>query len=256
MKAKVLVLKGDGINCERETAQAFQYFGAHTELLHVNDLIGSPDTLLDYDILALSGGFSFGDELGSGTLLALKLKLKLRKQLTQFVTERRPILGICNGFQVLVKLGLLPFAQFQEVATLTHNKANAFIDKWVMLHVNTQLCKWTQTHTTKKNKTENSFSVILPIRHGEGNFQMHHKKYLNKLKQNNQIVFSYASNPNGSLQNIAGLCDETGTILGLMPHPECFFFQAQAPKIHPDPLALGEGHFIFKNILDYISSQK
>ncbi|MES2803123.1 MAG: phosphoribosylformylglycinamidine synthase subunit PurQ [Bdellovibrionota bacterium] len=216
-KVQALILTGDGINCENETALAFSEHGCETKIMHVQDLIDQPGLLSKYQILALPGGFSFGDEIGSGQILALKLKYSLGVALTEFINNKKLIIGICNGFQVLVRLGLLPKPFTERQMTLTHNRQGYFINKWVNLTVPQSKCIWTKSLQGKE--------IALPIRHGEGKITfagdqaMQHNTFQSLMIQG-QIALSYTEDVNGSYQQIAGVTDPTGCILGLMPHPE------------------------------------
>jgi phosphoribosylformylglycinamidine synthase subunit PurQ / glutaminase len=228
---KVIVLTGDGINCEQETAEAFRLAGAQSiHIAHINTVIESPKQLQDAGILALPGGFSFGDEVSSGKVLALKLKYKLGDALRQFVEAKKPIIGICNGFQALVKLGLLPYHDgFQQQITLTHNRQNRFINKWVSL----------------KGRASSPFmtgldSLMLPIRHGEGRLVV--PESLQQVIAD-KAVLRYEEDVNGSYENIAGLAE--GSILGLMPHPEAFVRVTQHPNWQAPPTGLT----LFKNMM-------
>lgn len=216
-KVKALILTGDGINCEAETALAFSEHGCETKIMHVQDLIDQPGLLNQCQILALPGGFSFGDEIGSGQILALKLKYSLGVALTEFINNKKLIIGICNGFQVLVRLGLLPKPFTERQMTLTHNRQGHFINKWVNLTVPKSNCIWTRDLQGK--------DIALPIRHGEGKITFagdqatQHNTFCTLVSQG-QIALSYTEDVNGSYQQIAGVTDPTGCILGLMPHPE------------------------------------
>jgi len=248
---KVLVLSGDGINCENETANAFQYAGAKTTIMHVNELIRKPSALSNFDVMAIPGGFSFGDELGSGKLLALKLKMGLANELDQFIFNKKPIIGICNGFQVLVKMGLLPFKNKPRKITLTHNDSGEFINKWVELLVpKNSKCKWLNGLNGKK--------INLPIRHGEGKVVLKDSdQTLTELEARGLISLKYTSDVNGSDGHIAGLCDEEGLIFGLMPHPEANVFNLTNPfNKTKDVETFDIGHTIFKNMVEKIEDQK
>jgi phosphoribosylformylglycinamidine synthase len=218
VKVKALVLSGDGINCETETISSFKLAGAYAEKVHVNRLLETPEILNDYQILCLPGGFSFGDDLGSGRVLALKLKHGLKDQLNQFVSSGGLILGICNGFQVLVKLGILNssgHSEFKQDLTLTVNQPRGFINKWVNLKVNPESpCIWT--------KGIDEFE--LPIRHGEGRLILSESSEVSKdeFRSSGNIALFYDEDVNGSFESAAGVCDSTGRIFGLMPHPEAF----------------------------------
>ena len=237
-----LILTGDGINCERETALAFEQAGGQTRIQHVNDLLANPSSLQQYDGLAIPGGFSFGDDLGSGLILGLKLKYALKEELLRFVEAQKPIIGICNGFQVLTKLGLLPDYKKDRQVALAQNIHGRFMNQWAsMTAPDHSICVW-----TKGIKTIN-----LPVRHKEGRVVFSSPEVLDTLKVNGQIVLRYDEDINGSTDKIAGICDSTGLIFGLMPHPEAFVFQETAPQHQHDSSLHGEGYPIFHNIIQF-----
>lgn len=241
-----LVLAGDGINCERETAAAFLHAGGAAEIVHINALLENPDLLHRYDGLALPGGFSFGDELGSGQLLALKIRAKLGDIFRDFTAQKKPVIGICNGFQVLVRLGLLPFPFQERAAALAVNSHGAFMNKWADLQTDpSSVCLW----------TKNMADFSLPVRHKEGRIILapQKEKDIHKtLVKNGQIPLRYKEDINGAYDRIAALCDPSGLILGMMPHPEAFVFQATAKNRAADPLSKGAGLQLFENILHYL----
>lgn len=257
---QVLVLTGFGINCERETAHTFQRAGGEPLLIHLNDLIEKPDYLDKSKILAIPGGFSFGDDIASGRILANRLRYRLEKPLQKFINDGKLIIGICNGFQVMVKMGILPLFQkeFKQLVTLTHNNSGRFEDRWVHLNINTSSpCIWTKG-------IEN---IELPVRHGEGKFIARDDIVLKQLKENYQIVIQYAkkdkslakgeypANPNGSIDDIAGICDPSGRIFGLMPHPEAFWDAKLHPLWHRLQLkGPGDGLKIFENGVSFANS--
>ncbi|MBW2317341.1 MAG: phosphoribosylformylglycinamidine synthase subunit PurQ [Deltaproteobacteria bacterium] len=226
-KVRVLVLAGYGLNCDHETAHAFDLAGGASHRIHINDLISGRVLLQDYDILVLGGGFSWADDHGAGVLEAVRLQHNIGEALQRFIEEGKLVLGICNGFQALVNLGFLPGfdADYkQKRVALTYNDCGNFRDDWVNLTANQQSpCVFT------KGITE----LELPIRHGEGKF-IAPAEVIKRLTDQGQIVFQYATpegavaggnfpyNPNGSVEDIAGVCDPTGRIFGLMPHPEAF----------------------------------
>ncbi len=245
---KVLVLTGDGINCETETAIAFIDRGATAEIIHIADLIENPAKLRTSHILALPGGFSFGDEIGSGQILALKLKYSLGEELKKFVEDKKCIIGICNGFQALVRLGLLPQPFTTRTMTLTHNRQGHFIDRWVNVEVPTSKCIWTKELMAQK--------IALPIRHGEGKIQFSgdedsQKKIFQTLSVNGQIALTYSDDVNGSYEKIAGICDPSGRILGLMPHPEAAVSLWLSPSGADKKEGAGVGAMIFESGLKY-----
>lgn len=234
-----LIITGYGVNCEAETAHALRVAGAAVELIHLNDLLAAPQQLMRFGLVVFIGGFSFGDHLGAGRALAIRLKYKLADQLAAYVAEGGLALGICNGFQVLVKLGLLPgFEPFsratRQLVTLSHNDSGTFRDDWVRLKVNAASpCVFTRGLD----------ELELPIRHGEGKFLALNDDVLQRLVANQQIAYQYCDavgaptqsfpeNPNGSVLAIAGLCDPTGRIFGTMPHPEACVIAAHHPGFH------------------------
>lgn len=256
-KVKVLVLRTAGTNCDRETQFAFQAVGAKAELVHINEILSKKKKLRSYQMLALPGGFSYGDDLGAGKILANELRFKLKKELEKFLKDGKLIIGICNGFQILVKSGLLPgYDDFRQEASLILNDSAKFEDRWTYLKkpsVNNGRCVWV------KGLSE---IIYLPVAHGEGKFIVNDNSLLEKLKDNNQIVFRYCSkegessgypdNPNGSIDGIAGICDETGRVLGLMPHPERHIFFHQHPHwTRLERKDEGDGLLIFRNGVEY-----
>ena len=253
-KVKVCVLRTAGINCDQETAFAFSKVGSQAELVHINDFIRQKNSLSDYQILALPGGFSYGDDIASGKVLANELKYKLEEELRKFIADGKLIIGICNGFQVLVKSGLLPGNNnLEQEASLIINDSGKFEDRWVYLK-----------NSGKSACTKNMPEIIyLPVAHGEGKFIVKDRSLLNRLKANKQVIFRYCSaegkpsgypdNPNGSLDDIAGICDATGRILGLMPHPERHIASIQHPRCFGAKNRwAGDGLQIFKNGVEYI----
>jgi phosphoribosylformylglycinamidine synthase len=245
---KFLVIAGDGINCERETAKAFVLAGGESQILHVNEVAADPKLLTRFDGLAIPGGFSFGDELGSGQIMALKIRHKLGDAFFDFVAAKKPVIGICNGFQVLVKLGLLPYpATLERVMALAPNEQGGFTDRWVTLDtVPNAVCQWTQGLT----------SFELPIRHGEGRIVFNDAKIYDILLKSGQVALTYRDDVNGSHGKIAGLCDATGRVFGLMPHPEAFVYQATYRVPQRDFTAGGAGQKLFKNIINLLSGKE
>ena len=234
-KPRALVLYGYGLNCDYETRFALERAGADAARVHVSELIAEPASLWDYHLLAVPGGFSWGDDHGAGVILGLRLKLALGSALQEFVQSGRLVIGICNGFQVLVNLGLLPGLPGREGERLTAlipNDCGNFRDAWVHLKaLPSSQCVFTRGLDL----------LELPIRHGEGKFYAP-PDVLTALADGGQIALKYATahgepaggqfpeNPNGSLMDIAGICDDTGRVLGLMPHPEAHIFSTQHPN--------------------------
>ncbi len=227
IKPNVLVLTGFGLNCDHETAYAFELAGAVATRAHINTVIAGDVSLDDFQILAFGGGFSWGDDHGAGVIQALRLKTNIGDRLLEFVATQKLVIGICNGFQTLVNLGLLPGTDgdyTKRSVALTFNDCGNFRDQWVRLKINPDSpCVFTRGIKT----------IDLPVRHGEGKFYAQ-RETLQALADNRQIAMQYAMpggqladgvfphNPNGSLADIAGVCDPTGRIFGLMPHPEAY----------------------------------
>ncbi|MDR3049856.1 MAG: phosphoribosylformylglycinamidine synthase I [Elusimicrobiota bacterium] len=259
-KAKVLIFRAAGTNCDYETQSAFEECGAVVDKIHINAVIGNKSKLSDYDIFVFPGGFSYGDDIASGKILANEVKNKLGDILRKFALSGKPIIGICNGFQVLVKMGILPDPDiFEQSATLSNNDSNKFECRWIYLKTKNSVQKETVCIWTK-----NLPDIInLPIAHGEGKFIPKYKKAIDDLKKNNQIALrycdkdgnmpSYPFDPNGSVEQIAGICNKKGNVLGLMPHPERFVFAVQHPlKESMDGGKYGWGKVIFQNAVDSV----
>jgi phosphoribosylformylglycinamidine synthase subunit PurQ / glutaminase len=220
---KVCILSGYGINADQELAHSFTIAGAKAELVHLEDLRKGITSLESYNALAFPGGFSFGDHLGSGKVLSHIIRSSLRTQIEALVARGGLVIGICNGFQTIAKMGLLPDSQHnwtQEVSLL-HNIGGHFIDRWVKLRVNNNnTSPWLM----------GIHEMTVPMRHGEGRLVVANDQVAHMLDQRNLVAFTYADGaPNGSYRDIAGLTDTTGQILGLMPHPECFLYEGQNP---------------------------
>ncbi len=218
---KIIVLAGYGLNCEEETAAAFTLAGGLAEIVHINDLVENPKKLMSYQILAIPGGFSYGDDLGGGKAYANKLNNHLKKYLKEFTSKDKLVIGICNGFQILTQAGLLPGA-------LVFNDNNRYTDRWVDLRIQSSSPWLTGIKT-----------LSVPIAHGEGKFVADNNT-LSTIKKNRQIAGVYykgdvcayqnlAANPNGSTADLAIMTSENGKILGTMPHPERAMFFTQSP---------------------------
>ncbi|MFH1380948.1 MAG: phosphoribosylformylglycinamidine synthase I [Candidatus Omnitrophota bacterium] len=255
-KVKVMILRTAGTNCDKETAFAFQKVGGSCELVHINKVLSSKKMLAKFQILAIPGGFTYGDDIASGKVLANEIMCKLKENIIKFIKDGKLIIGICNGFQVLVKSGLLPNTTggFDTVeATLGINNSGKFEDRWIYL----------KTHTSKNIKQKCVWTrglepvIYLPVAHAEGKFIPKNKKLLDELEKNGQIVITYCDktgeksgypwNPNGSQRDIAGICDKTGKIFGLMPHPERHMFFTQHPHWTREKSKKADGLEIFKN---------
>lgn len=261
MKPKVLVLKTDGINCDSETAFAFNLVGGNASIVHVNDLRNKKDSLNNYHILAIPGGFSYGDDVVSGKILAIELASFFSKELKKFIKRKDTlIIGICNGFQVLVRAGLLPFEELGKMsAALTNNDSGHFECRWINLRIEkNNNCVFLNNLTMKQFSNFVSYQVA----HGEGKF-FAPKNIIEKIEKQNLVVFRYADengeptqkypdNPNGALNAIAGICDPSGKILGLMPHPERFVRIEQHPNWRRMPDLKPQGLPIFENMINYV----
>jgi len=251
-KVSVLILRTAGTNCDMETAYGFEKAGAAPEFLHANRVFGDPSHLDRFQIMAIPGGFTYGDDIASGKVLANELRYKLRDAVQQFVDDGKLIIGICNGFQVLVKSGLLPWENGASDATLTFNDSDKFEARWVHL----KACSGNSVFVNEGD------DIYIPVAHGEGKFVTRDDDVLSRLEENGQVVFRYTDpegnlagypwNPNGAVGNIAGICDPTGRILGMMPHPERHVEPTQHPRWTRDGLkAEGDGLRIFRNAVTY-----
>jgi len=266
-KPKVLVLKTEGTNCDEELYFAFKIALGDPKIVHVNELREKSENLKKYNILAIPGGFSYGDDIVSGKILAVELTSFFSEELKKFIERKDTlIIGICNGFQVLIRTGLLPFRTIGKMqATLTNNDSGHFDCRWVNLKIeNNSRCVFLNNNLTMK-QFNNGF-VSLQVAHGEGKF-FATKNTIEKIEKQNLVVFRYVDsqnnptqkypeNPNGSLQAIAGICDPTGRILGLMPHPERFIFREQHPNWRRSNISKLQGLPIFENMIKYIQSKR
>ena len=252
-KPKIIIMSGYGLNCEEETKFAFEKAGGQADIVHINDLIKTPELFSKYQILVFPGGFSYGDDTGSGKAYANKMKNHLQKELQEFVNRDTLIIGICNGFQIITNLGLLP-------GGLMHNESGQYIDRWIDLKA-----------LGKSPWLSGIKDISLPIAHGEGRYVISEKEYKNMAK-NKQIAFTYTkgemckyqnlkANPNGAMHDIAGVLGYNGRVLGLMPHPERAMFFHQMPnwQLKKEELLRkkkklptdGPGLILFKNAINY-----
>jgi phosphoribosylformylglycinamidine synthase len=228
--------------------------GAESHRVHVNQLRSGEKKLSDYQIMALPGGFSYGDDVHSGKILAVELTSFLKESLQEFVDAGKPVIGICNGFQVLVRTGLLPERKMGDIrCTLMHNHSGRFECRWINLRVEESRCVFTRGMSGK--------IISVQVAHGEGKFYAG-GQVLETLEKDARVAFRYCTgdgaptmaypmNPNGSLNAIAGICDSTGLVLGLMPHPERFVSLYQHPNWRRGGLDGPHGLPIFKNAVDY-----
>lgn len=254
-EVKAIVLRAAGINCDVETQYALELAGAKAQRVHINRIIENKSLLDEFQIIVFPGGFSYGDDVAAGKILANQIVHHLYEPLQKFIERGKLVLGICNGFQVLVKTGILPgddsSSQRQEM-TITDNDSGKFEDRWVYLAAQTDRCVF----------IEPGRQLYLPIAHAEGKIVTADQAKLDKLKSEGHIAFKYVDengqegdypvNPNGSAGSVAGLTDTTGRVLGLMPHPERFVRRTQ----HPRWTRLGDidsdGMTIFANAVKYV----
>jgi phosphoribosylformylglycinamidine synthase len=251
VKVRTLILRAPGTNCDEETAFAFEQAGSVVDSAHVNELVRREKPLSPYQILVIPGGFTYGDDVSAGKILANELRLKLGEDIQRFVDDGKLILGICNGLQVLVKASILPpLVDGDHSLTLAGNDSNRFECRWVYLRVNEESpCLFTRGMTT----------MYLPVAHGEGKV-MAEAETLGRLNvvlcyadEKGDVQAGYPYNPNGSVDNIAGICDASGRIFGLMPHPERFIRWTQHPRWTREPSReYGDGFGIFLNAVDWV----
>ncbi len=254
-EVRALVLRAAGVNCDMETRHALELAGAKADRIHVNRLIEHKSLLDQYHIVVFPGGFSYGDDVAAGRILANQMVHHLAEPIRRFIEDGKLVLGICNGFQVLVKMGILPGigALKQEEVTITYNDSGKFEDRWVHLLPQTDRCVFIEPER----------QIYLPVAHGEGKVVTVDEATLGRLKSEGYIAYKYVGpegeegpypiNPNGSVESIAGLTDSTGRVMGLMPHPERFVRRTQ----HPRWTRLGEdldpdGIKIFRNAVRYV----
>lgn len=264
--AQILIITGLGLNCEMETAYAFRAAGGDVTCIHINDLLREGDLLMNFHILAIIGGFSFADHLGAGTALSIRLRTRLWEPLKKFVSDGRLVLGICNGFQTLTKLGLIPnlnTKRFEPVVSLVGNECGVFQDRWVTLKINEKSpCVF----------FKGIDKIDLPVRHGEGRLFCPDAEIRQTIMEGGLVAAYYAEpesgsptseypyNPNGSDLNAAAICDPSGRMLGIMPHPEAFIHPFNHPRWFEKGLEAkskrsGDGLKIFKNAVDFARNE-
>ena len=256
-KPKILVLAGFGLNCERETAIAFNEAGGDAKIVHFYQLQTRKEKMEEYSAFVIPGGWSFGDDIAGGKVLANRIRYRIWDQMREFVQAEKPIVGICNGFQMLVKLGILPNlgGDGQQEVTLVGNASGKFEDRWITLDPEKK-SMWAYAKGID--------FIRAPVRHGEGRFIAKDGKLLEKLEEEGLVVFRYShwdgerkenesvgypKNPNGAHKDIAGICDVSGRIFGMMPHPECSIFEWQHPKVRKGEAHTKGSRKFFENIV-------
>jgi phosphoribosylformylglycinamidine synthase I len=261
---KALILRAPGINCERETHHAFERAGAKSEYVHIKKLLAQPELLDSFQILSVPGGFSYGDDISSGRVLAQEMKAKLGDRILQFVDRGGLAFGICNGFQVLVRLGLLPCLEdgLRESVTLTHNLSNHYECRWVTLKTRKSRCVF----------LPDGLTVRWPAAHGEGRLMAHDGAALQRLLDDGFAAAQYVgadgmpterypANPNGAPLGIAGLTNHNGRVLGVMPHPDRSYLPTHMPDWRRTQLDQGElpedgdGMVVFREMVKVASAE-
>jgi phosphoribosylformylglycinamidine synthase I len=259
MKPRTLILRTAGTNCDLETAHAFERAGSEAVFLHLNRLLENDALLRDFQILAIPGGFSYGDDIAAGRIFANQIVHHLGDAIRDFIAAGKPVIGVCNGFQVLVKAGLLPgeiAGRGGQTCTLAANACGRFVDRWVHLSPRSSKCVWTAGLGT----------IELPVAHGEGRFVPADEEIRRVLWDNDQVALVYANpdgtaanrqfpeNPNGSIDDIAGICDPSGVVFGLMPHPERYVDPIQHPAwtSRGTKFSTGAGLAIFANAVAHV----
>jgi phosphoribosylformylglycinamidine synthase I len=267
---RALVIRTAGTNCDAELMQAFTLAGAQPELVHLDRLIAEPQRLEAFDLIGFPGGFSYGDDIASGRIFATRARERLYPALRDAARAGVPMIGVCNGFQILVQVGLLPGplagedwpedeAPAQE-ASLTYNAGNMFIDDWFRVaSVPNTRCLWTAGLDEGVSEASRDAVMRLPIAHGEGRFVTANAGALERLERSGQVALRYLDNPNGSMNDIAGICDATGRLFGLMPHPERYLDWVHHPFWTRLPAAARAGETpglrIFRNAVEAVGSQ-
>lgn len=255
IKPKICILRSDGTNCDEELGFAFEKAQGDVQFVHVNELRNKSKKLSSFQILALPGGFSYGDDLASGKVLAIELISFFKEELEQFIAKNGYILGVCNGFQTLVRTGLLPYPELGKMqSTLLHNESGHFE------------CRWVNIKSEKSNASyfDNLGTLTVAVNHGEGKFFVD-QKTLDRMEKDNLVVFRYVDkknkptmhypeNPNGALNAIAGITDPSGRIVGLMPHPEKFVERTQHPNWRRMEIETPDGLQFFKRIISFVSN--
>lgn len=251
---RILILRAPGTNCDMETAFAFERAGGLPEVLHLNRLLDAPQLAAEYQVLCIPGGFSYGDDVAAGRIFANQIRHHLADMLAEFRAAGKLVLGICNGFQVLIKSGLLDTDDPQgPAASLSWNESGRYVDRWVHLRADGSKCVF----------LAGMEQTFLPIAHAEGQFSARNDESLQQLQQAGQLVLRYEAaddmadsyNPNGSMADVAGICDQSGRVFGMMPHPERFIDPTHHPQWTrlPQQPAEGAGLQLFRNAVRYFS---
>lgn len=255
---KALVLRTAGTNCDRETQYALELAGFEAERIHVFRLIEDPAKMAEFQFMVIPGGFSYGDDVAAGKILANQMRHHLADAMNEFIDAGKLVLGICNGFQVMIKAGLLPWAKVQpgetnHDATLAWNDCGMFVDRWVHLKCESEKCVFLPDNEV----------IALPIAHGEGKFITRDEAMTQQLRDNDQIALRYVDaegnrgpapiNPNGSVDDIAGICDPSGRLMGLMPHPERFVEISHHPQWTRGGVRRADGMLFFENAFKYLN---
>lgn len=260
---KACIIRVGGTNCDFETKVALEDLGVRADIVHMNQLLKRRVSLEDYSLLVIPGGFSYGDYVRAGAIWGKKLALKMRRDLERFIDEGKAVIGICNGFQVLVEAGVLPglngLSDHPEVALATNSSAK-YECRWVYLKYQLSRCKLL-------SKVAYGAVLRIPVGHGEGKF-VASEEILEKITELGLVVFTYCKpdgspangeypyNPNGSMLDIAGICNKEGNVMGMMPHPERAYFGWQMPDwtLQEEPAVYGDGRVIFESIVDYVKN--
>jgi len=255
VKPKVIIMRVAGTNCDAETEWAFRLAGGAPERIHINSIKKGEKRIKDYQVLVIPGGFSYGDDISAGKVLANEIRHNMSEEISRFMDDGKPVVGICNGFQVMVKAGILPYAGRQSV-TLGWNDSARFEDRWVYLKVEESASPFFRGLPPV---------IKVPVAHAEGRLMAENDSVLKKIEEDRLVLFRYCApdgsaegyphNPNGSAHNIAGLTSANGLVVGMMPHPERALLRYLYPDWHRgrDGEEFGYGFRFFKNIMEYAS---
>ncbi len=254
VKPRILVMRVAGTNCDRETEWAFRLAGGLPQRVHINRIKRGEVKMRDYQVLVIPGGFSYGDDISAGKVFANEIRHNIGNDINLFIEEGKPVIGICNGFQVLVKAGILPYPGRQSV-TLGWNGSARFEDRWVHLKIEESVSPFFRGFPPV---------IKLPVAHAEGNLITENEDVLKKIENDRLVIFRYCApdgtlkgypyNPNGSTANIAGLASASGLVVGMMPHPERALFRCFYPDWHRDEKngdVFGYGYMFFKNVVNF-----